>query len=299
MNPAHAHPLGLVLLPLRCSWKNRFVAPLRSGIDSNLWDVTVIVMYRRIHEWLVSWWNQINKTTNLDAEGKILIDENGNPYREGHKHWPSDGGVYVPEFTSWYKEYIKYWDASDLVSHHRSIEYYNLYKGSFDDVKVYNMHTDGDIVTNFFCSVLDTPNTCQKLHNKEVEFSEVNASVNLSHDILATYFYDQGLIDNSLSRQQVVAMIGDFVKDSQKDIPRKCDQSILTQIFDWLVASEKIMMSESWTASSEAELLAVFDAYVANGKICDLDRETVLQDEEWRSFFQSLGNDSDNQDAVL
>lgn len=264
------------------------MGPLRDAIDSSEWNVTVIVMYRRIHEWLVSWWNQINKTTNLDAEGKILIDSNGNPYREEHKLWPSEGGVYVPEFTAWYKEYIQYWDASDLVGHHRSVEYYNLYKDTFDDVKVYNMHSGGDIVTNFFCDVIDTPNTCKKLQNNEVEMSEVNASVNLHHDILATYFYDQGLVNNGLSRQQVVTAIGDYVKRSHKEIPRKCDDSITNQIFGWLVESEKIMLEDRWNENSEAELQSIFDAYVAKGKICDLDREAVLQDEEWQSFFRAL-----------
>jgi hypothetical protein len=273
----------------------RFVGPLRDAIKSNEWDVTVIVMYRRIHEWLVSWWNQINKTTNLDAEGKILIDANGNPYREEHKLWPSAGGVYVPEFTAWYKDYVKYWDTSDLVGHHRSVEYFNLYKETFDHVKVYNMHSDGDIVTNFFCEVINMPNTCKKLQNNEVEMSEVNASVNLHHDILATYFYDQGFVHEGLSRPQVVAAIGDYVKRSRKEIPRKCDAEITGQIFGWLVESEKIMLKETWNDSSEEELRGIFDAFVAKGKICDLDRETVLQDEEWRSFFKSLGAENTHE----
>ena len=267
----------------------RFVGPLRDAIDSDEWETTVVVMYRRIHLWLVSWWNQINKTTNLDAKGKVLIDSNGNPYREVHKLWPSQGGVYVPEFTDWYKEYIQYWDPSDLVGHHRSVEYYNLYKDVFDDVRVYNMHTGGDIVTDFFCDIIDTPNTCKRLQNDEVEMSEVNLSVNLHHDILATFFYDQGLIRKGLSRQSVVAAIGDFVNQSKKEIPRKCDDAVTSQIFRWLVESERIMMKESWTDGSEDELRTLFDAYVAKGKICDLDRDAVLQDEGWQSFFRSLG----------
>ncbi|KAL3915932.1 MAG: hypothetical protein SGILL_005411 [Bacillariaceae sp.] len=286
---SHTHNSGQNLLLTDENLGDRFVGPLRDAIDSNEWDITVVVVYRRIHEWLVSWWNQINKTTNLDAEGKILIDSNGNPYREKHKLWPNEGGVYVPEFTAWYKEYIKFWDASDLVGHHRSVEYYNLYKNVFDNVQVYNMHSGGDIVTDFFCDVIDTPNACKKLENHEVEMSEVNTSVNLYHDILATYFYDQGLVAKGLSRQHVVTAIGDYVKRTKKEIPRKCDDAVINQIFGWLVGSEKIMLKESWTDSSEDDLRTLFDSYVANGKICDLDREGVLQDEEWQSFFRSLG----------
>jgi hypothetical protein len=271
---------------------DRFVAPLRAAISDVEWDVTVIVVYRRIHEWLVSWYNQINKTTNLNSEGKILVDVNGIPYREEHKNWPDNGGVYVPEFTTWYRDYIKFWDSSELPNKHRSVEYFKLYDEVFKNVVVYNMHQGGDFLTGFFCDVLKATHSCQKLQEHEIDLSEVNASVNLDHDILATFFYDQNLVDKSLSRKEVVAAITNFIAQSGKAIPRSCDNDAIDQIFDWLVKSEKIMMEEKWSDDSEEYLKKLFDAFVAKGKLCDLDRDAVIQDEEWRAFFQTLGNAS-------
>jgi len=86
-----------------------YVKGLRDAIKDEVWDVTVIVMYRRIHSWLVSWYNQLEKTTNLDADGNILFEENGHPYRTEHTKWPDQGGVHVPTFNAWYYEYTKYW----------------------------------------------------------------------------------------------------------------------------------------------------------------------------------------------
>ncbi|KAG7338715.1 hypothetical protein IV203_037317 [Nitzschia inconspicua] len=267
---------------------DRFVAPLRAAISDDEWDVTVIVMYRRVHEWLVSWYNQINKTTNLDSDGNILVDENGIPYREEHKHWPGKGGAYVPEFSSWYKDYIKDWDPSELPSKHRSVEYYKLYYETFRDVVVLNMHEGGDFVTSFFCDIIQASHSCQRLREKEIDLSEVNASVNLDHDILATFFYDQDLVDKALDRKEVVAAITQFISDSGNTIPRSCDASVIDQIFYWLVASEKIMMEGRWTEASEEELKKVFQAYMNEGKLCDLDKEAVLRDEHWRTFFDAL-----------
>jgi hypothetical protein len=249
-----------------------FVGPLRDAISDREWDVTVIVMYRRIHEWLVSWYNQINKTTNLNSEGQILVDDHGNPYREEHKNWPDKGGVYVPEFSSWYKDYIKYWHPAELPSKHRSVEYYQLYDVAFENVLVYNMHQGTDFVTDFFCDILKASRSCQKLREKQVDLSEaeVNASVDLDHDILATFFYAHGFIDKNSRRQDVVAQISAFIADTGKKIPRSCDIDVVDQIFDWLLVSEKIMVGAEWWSDSKEDLERNFKSFVENGKLCDV-----------------------------
>jgi hypothetical protein len=272
---------------------DRFVQPLRDAIDDNDWNVTVIVVYRRIHEWLVSWYNQINKTTNLDSNGKILIDNRGNPYREEHKHWPSEGGVHIPDFTTWYKEYTQYWKTSELVSKHRSVEYYELYKSKFNNIYVHNMHEGSDLVYKFFCDIItDARDSCQKLKNNEVELPKVNPSVNLDHDILAVYAYDQGLVDTTLSRQEVRAAVTAFVKSSGKIIPRACDNYITDEIHDWLLESEKLMLADTWSSAKADELHQLFESYVLKGKLCNVDSEAILHDEDWLRFFRSLGKGS-------
>ena len=43
---------------------DRFADALRGAIDDNQFRVRVVVVYRRIHQWLPSWYSQINKTAN-------------------------------------------------------------------------------------------------------------------------------------------------------------------------------------------------------------------------------------------
>eukprot|EP00536_Pseudo-nitzschia_multiseries_P010304 jgi/Psemu1/202902/e_gw1.309.33.1 len=93
---------------------DQFSETLRDVIDDDDWDVTVIIMYRRIHQWLVSWYDQINKTTNKNSKGNILFDKNGNTYRTEHQLWPDEGGTPIPTFSSWYKEFTRHWDPSEL-----------------------------------------------------------------------------------------------------------------------------------------------------------------------------------------
>ena len=270
---------------------DRFVQPLRDAIDDNDWNIAVIVVYRRIHEWLVSWYNQINKTTNLDRKGNILLDHKGIPYREEHKYWPSQGGSHIPDFTTWYKEYTKYWKTSELVSKHRSVEYYNLYKSKFSNVLIHNMHEGSDLVTMFFCDIIvDATESCQKLQNNKVELPKVNPSVNLDHDILAVYAYNQGLVETTLSRQEVTAAVTEYVKRSGKIVPRACNNNITGEIHDWLLESERLMLADTWSSSKEEELKQIFESYMAKGKLCNVDCEAILHDEDWLLFFRSLGN---------
>ena len=270
-----------------------FAQGLRDAIDTNDWDVTVIVVYRRIHEWLVSWYNQIHKTTNLDSNGKVLFDKEGIPYRTEHTHWPDEGGIHIPSFASWYQDYTRHFgsEPSQLASRHRSIEYKSVYQQLFDNVILYNLHNEGSMVTNFICDIVRAYRTCDKLQNHVFDIEKINGSIHLEHDILSVLAHEQGLIPSTLSRSEVVKEVSNYIQASNKTIPRTCNAQISQQIRTWLVDTEKIMMgTNNWTEVKETDLLALYDSFVATGKMCDVDTKAVLEDEEWCSFFRSLGD---------
>ena len=270
---------------------NRFPETFREVIDSNDWDVTVIVVYRRIHQWLVSWYDQINKTTNKDAKGNILIDPYGHPYRREHTLWPDDGGVHIPTFSSWYKEFTQYWDSSELVGKHRSVSFMNAYKPYFKNIVVHDMHRDGDLMTNFMCdSMPDAPHSCNQLKRQTKRLPRDNQSVDLDFDILAVTARERGFLMTTYKRKFVVSRIQNFVKESKKTIPRVCDAEMIDEIRRWLLDSEKEMFRETWSEEKTSDLKETFDAYVESGKLCDIDFDQVFEDEEWLNFFQSLDN---------
>jgi hypothetical protein len=220
-----------------------YVKGLRDAIKDEDWDVTVIVMYRRIHSWLVSWYNQVEKTTNLDADGNILFDEDGHPYRTEHTKWPDQGGVNIPTFTDWYYEYTKYWKDTpeQRLFQHRSIGWYYLYKEVFDNVVLYNIHDrpKGTMIDDFFCNVLEANTSCEKIRNNEIPALDNNESVNLDLDILSVYAYGKGLIPKSAKRKEVVEAILRHIKETGKVLPRNCDLKMKDEIRYLLVETEK------------------------------------------------------------
>ena len=272
-----------------------FVKGLRDAIDDEDWDVTVVVMYRRIHEWLVSWYNQIQKTTNLDSDGNILFDKDGLPYRTEHEKWPDRGGIHVPSFPSWYRDYTQYWEPTEFASKHRSIEFYNLYKEYFKNVILYNMHQEGSMMEDFVCNIVKATHACESVKEYENKTTTVNGSVNLDHDIISVSAYEMGLLSKSGKRKEVVEAVSSHIRETGKNLPRNCDAVITHQIRDWLVDTEKIMVetdantnTADWSDTIEADLMESYDSFVKKGKICNVDVEAVLADEEWIRFFQSL-----------
>ena len=267
-----------------------FAQGLRDAISDDDWDVTVIVMYRRIHEWLVSWYNQIQKTTNVDSNGNVLFDENGIPYRTEHTQWPDAGGVHIPTFASWYQDYTRYWETSQLPDKHRSIEYYNLYRELFDYVIFYNMHQEGSVAEDFLCNILEADVNCERLRNKEITLRTVNGSVNLDLDILAVHAYEKGLIHKSATRQQVVEAIANRIQETGANLPRVCDSQMNKEILDWLIETEKIMVGPTdWCDTDAVDLMQLYNSFLATGKLCSVDADAVLADEEWSRFFKSFG----------
>lgn len=267
----------------------RFPEALREVIDDKDWDVTVIVMYRRIHLWLHSWYDQINKTTNKDGKGNILINEAGQPYRREHTEWPGEGGVEIPTFSSWYKEFTRYWDPSELVSKHRSIAFKNAYEPYFNNILVHNMHQDGDLITNFMCDSLpDAKRACGLLKTRNIRVPRDNQSVELDYDILAVKARERGILKTGFKRKYVYSRIEKHVVENGKKIPRVCDMDMIDEIRQWLLDSEKEMFPEAWSEDTETYLRESFEGYVASGKLCDIDFDHVFADEEWLEFFQSL-----------
>ncbi|KAL3912413.1 MAG: hypothetical protein SGILL_006894 [Bacillariaceae sp.] len=268
-----------------------FAPALEAVIDRDHWDVTVIVVYRRIHEWLVSWWNQLNKTTNKNVHGEVLITDFGMPYRMPHKWWPDQGGQEIPVFSDWYKQFTKKFDRSDLVSSHRSVELVNTYTPIFDNVVVHNMHHEGDLVTNFMCdSMPDTTHCCERLKKGALEIPRENGSVNLNYDIIAVEARKRGFLQQRLKRPDVNEAVARFVKRTNIDIPRKCDNEMIDEIRGWLLGSEERLFKDVWSEEKTQELNQTFDTYLEKGKLCDVDLDQIFANEKWVNFFTSLDN---------
>lgn len=269
---------------------HRFAGALREAINDKHFRVKVVLVYRRIHRWLPSWYSQINKTGNMDSKGNLLRNKDGQPERRPHTKWPSEGGVYIPNFSDWYKTFVDHFHSIDLVSNHPSISFKDAYKPYFDQIKVYDIDQEGDLVTNFMCQMIPgASKTCHRLKLGSINLPALsNPSVNLDHDILSVQAYEHGLIDERLSRPSVVEEVKKHLQNSGMMLPRKCDSEVRDQIHDWLLDSEQAMFPDAWSPSTSDALDSQYTTYYAKGKLCDIDIETVLSDEAWIRFFSSL-----------
>eukprot|EP00536_Pseudo-nitzschia_multiseries_P010303 jgi/Psemu1/202910/e_gw1.309.28.1 len=248
-------------------------------------------MYRRIHRWLPRWYNLINKTTNIDSKGEFLRDQNHLPTRQPHKQWPSKGGVYIPNFSDWYRKFVHGLDSADLVSTHRSITFKNTYEPFFDRIELYNEDQEGDLVTNFMCQMVpEATTTCNNLKQGKVDIAIENAGEKVEHDILSVHAYENGLVDQNLSRPLVVSQVRNHIQQSGISLPRRCDTEVISQIHAWLLDSEKLLFREKWSPSASDALEIKFNSDSSTGELCDIDVEKILAEEDWIDFFGSLKN---------
>jgi hypothetical protein len=184
-----------------------------------------------------------------------------------------------------------YWEPSELVSNHHSISFMNAYKPLFDNVVVYNMHQEGDLVQNFMCDVVpDANHCCNRLKNGALNIPRANGSIKLSHQILAVEARERGLLMDSLTRKEVVYSIGQYVKNNKIVLPRVCDTDVINEIRTWLMDSEQYVFKETWTDDKSKNLGDVFESYLDKGKLCDVDIESVFNDPHWVHFFEHLDN---------
>ena len=101
--------------------------------------------------------------------------------------------------------------------------------------------------------------------------------------------YQNGLINKALTRKDVTTAVTSYIRESGKVVPRKCDRIVIDQIRNWLVDSEKnIVFEDKMSDNNEKQLLQIYELYVNKGKLCDMDKEAILVDQDWLDFFHSL-----------
>jgi hypothetical protein len=265
-----------------------YAPTLRQVIPDKDFKVKVVVVYRQIHEWVTSWYSQINKSTNKDQDGNVLIDENGHLYREEHIHFPDHGGAYIPPFSQWYKDFVKAFKVEDLARQHPSIHFKDVYEPLFDDVEIFSMNQPGDLVTNFMCKMIpEAKQSCAALR-KGRELPVDNASVNLDYDIVAVAAYEGGFVRKDITRSILRKAVEFFVERKQKVLPQTCDEEVKQHLRKWLFDSERSMFPNDWDTKKEETLGHLFDEYVATGKLCNVDVDSILADDEWVLYFKSL-----------
>lgn len=302
------------------AWNNMFMSPVVDEIDKSdgqKWNLHVVITYRRLHSYLPSGWNQEYK----------LFRINRRPVHLHHQNWPGVNGDYrIPSFDEWFVE--KHYGQSHHL--HLAQERYSAWKKCSDEIIIVNIHdlnvhgVDSDLTTNFVCKALKgATRTCSSLlgaQSNNKRLLQKNKSINLDHDILAVYAYENELIgvdpkhaiDNALyKRDHVTLKVQEHVDSNGIALPMKCPNStVLDYIYDWSLKSEQWAFSVMQNHNANSTEMGVlhqdvieiqpltkerlsnfnndWEKSLAEKKFCNVDFVETLKQKEWQKFFRNL-----------
>eukprot|EP00956_Cyclotella_meneghiniana_P011963 scaffold16876_cov23-Cyclotella_meneghiniana.AAC.1 len=131
--------------------------------------VKVVVSYRRLHEWLPSFYNQI-------------VDLYAQNYIQNETKFPS--------FVEWVESEF----ANFLNVHTFAVAERYRSSGRFESVELINMHdTNVSLIENLFCILLNASSTCREIHNG-IKISNPNKGHSHEYLRLCTEAYLRGKI---------------------------------------------------------------------------------------------------------
>lgn len=260
---------------------------------SQFWDVRVVLVYRRLDEWLPSSYAESQKR-------KVFNRRAGRPT----SNFVSG---YVDTFPKFFQDKYRTDMKDPLATKQRFEAIYGASNVNVLDLD--HSFTGLGIGPDFACfAIPDAPNACKAA--KSFFASRGNKVLNVSngkymfdHDILLSAAIEKKLVKKGLvvhrlgGRHKVTLMVQEQLKKLNitdiADLPRTC---ISKQDEDWLLertlGAEQLMSSKSKLSEKEAdaEIQLIRNEFLANRnkKLCSIDADAVLRQEEWKSFFQNL-----------
>lgn len=248
----------------------------KKNVTRNKWNMTVVVSYRRLHELLLSSYNQHFKKNRINSERRSY----------GHHNWPGVQGNYkIPTFS----EYL----ANEVdLNEHDSVRTYEAWGKDFP-VSIFNIHQEGDLTTNFVCQAIpDADRMCQRLTNegpKETKGNDNRSTRFLDYDILAVTAYEKGLVhefDKRYELSRAIQLQHKKLKRSKRDLPQACpNKDSLDQLYK---ASLKF---ETWAlafgvSKPVTDFNASWNTILEKEKLCSVNATAALEQDIWREFFR-------------
>jgi len=255
------------------------------------WHVKIVFSYRRLFEWLPSFYYQRFQGTST---------WNKRDFTTFPQFFRKTKTQRIEKFPPFGKKHPTQFLLEKFASH-------------FDDIKVFNMNEDKyatGLVANFYCSVFpdDNDGACEywRKHGRD-KSKNVGQSVN--YDLLAYAAKEAGLLDDEVERTAITSAI----KNRQENILNITANDFAYQ--DCLSTEEETLflnkslefeqqLFPEWFKSKggEVEHRAKFEAAIRSQKFCTVNAKEVIQkDEGWRSFFSEIKifgfiNDDDDDD---
>lgn len=272
------------------------VASLYDYLHPTWNNVTIVAVYRRFYDWLISFHNQVSRahidmTTGHTKDlwdvfqqnssnhfGRSLLDDVNviiPPQGEVNKEQLGDKPFYL-------EEYILY-----------AIPRYKKY---FANIAVINMHDKSvDLTDSFFCDVIPHANkTChafrQKVSKDGTTLQENKSSKDIVYMELAYAAHRRGIFP--IKTKKHLTLVVDAMQHYQEkvlnlsveDFPYKClSQEMLDKI--WAISEQAEQVFGKKGNGSEQEMKADFEKK-SKFDLCEVIFDDVIRSDTWRVFFE-------------
>jgi hypothetical protein len=281
------------------------------------WEIQVIVSYRRLYEWLPSFYNQMAMSLSTlqswptydqkdDASYPLSleIDEREfETYRNGPNHFVS---TVVRRFYAHCLKTGKHPTELAMDNYRRYMTpHVTLLPSSSKDLPLSSVTEVDPLLEYFFCSdlfLVKTTHVCQDL--RKGIFNEVffppdsivfNRAKPLDYDLLTVAAYRQGLIiRTNMTRFNIIEKIveyhGQEMNRKTSDLPFTCmSPESLEQLEHFSFVVEQRLFPSKNDHDRKASRQEFHEAFLARRlSFCHVDTDVALSAPMWRSFFINL-----------
>ena len=229
----------------------------------------VVIAYRRLHEWLPSWYNQI-------------VDLYKSVYIRGEASYPS----FVEWIESEYENFLQV-HAMNVLKRYRE-------SGKFESARVFSMHDQTPLLENVFCNQIESPATCEAIRDG-AKPPKPNTGKSHDYERLAIIAYRRkklkhvhaaiaSKVANGL--RQVVVELGIF-RDADA-YPKTClNETFLDQLLALEMEQEREWFPDSYMAQGGDEGLKR-EFHANKDKLCAMNVHEILDSGILDDAFEKL-----------
>lgn len=229
------------------------------------WNVRIVITYRRYFDWVPSHHYQNN-------------------YHSARS---------IQSFHNFLEEKLNRWEEmGQNPNFYLSFTAYRRYSQGFDDVRLFDMHAEGDIATRFVCEMIPgAENVCQKMKQTVKHEAPVveRRSSSLDSKIIAQAVFQAGIARGVKWRHVLsvinerLQQINDYKQFFKCLTPKERDRFLRASMLfeERFYAVQKVLPPDGWKLEHEK----LFGDAVRQNKFCEVDPQLILQDKEWQKFF--------------
>lgn len=261
------------------------------------WNIRIVIAYRYYFDWLRSMYYQ-------------------NYIGARYEKWPHQQGKKHADFIGFLEYHLDCKEKNEIgtdgrgFGHHLTETAFKKFAKHFHEIRIFNLHQEGDLVTNFICQMLPTAHKVCKILSEQNQ-DTINAPVrraSQSFDAvrIAEYAYDKDLIDKNVSKPEIVKKIASHMELAGLATNKEyvtCPSVVLASrflnaslVFERdILRAQRLHMPEVNFPHDESNLVPLFEETRSTGKFCEIDPDQVLKNDHWREFLSNVSREDEKK----